>query len=243
MRALLIDDERPAIDRLSDLLKRYPDIDVVGTAQDGISALTLISEKNPDVVFLDIEMPELSGLEVARTLGVGGPMIIFATAFDEHALEAFESCAIDYIVKPINRERLHFTIEKLRRTVDKPSPMDSFFSKVDPPKRLAVKIGSRYEVFDPNLISVAQARDDYTALLVEGREFLSDDSLDSISTRLDPSLFMRVHRGALINVQYLKELRREGDRKYIAILSDKSQSQVSVSRERLTLLKKFLGLD
>lgn len=247
IRAILVDDEIPAIDRLKKLLKIYSDIDVVGEAHDGLAALSLIEEKKPDIIFLDIDMPELNGLEVAKTLGVQGPLIIFVTAYDEHALAAFESSAIDYLVKPINSSRLEFTIDKIRKSVRSKTstPLEGIIKKLqssESPSRLAVKIGAKYEVFNPSLISVATAKDHYTSLVIEGREILSDDSLESISTRLDPSIFIRVHRGAILNINFVKELKREGDRKYTAVMLDKSQTQVPVSRDRLPQLKKFLGL-
>jgi len=247
IRAVVVDDEIPAIDRLKKLLKAYSDIDVVCESHDGLAALSDIEEKKPDIVFLDIDMPELNGLEVAKTLGVNGPLIVFVTAYDEHALAAFESSAIDYLVKPINSSRLDFTIDKIRKSLlkEKNVSLDSLLSNLQRnrnPTRLAVKIGSKYEVFDPSAISVAVSRDHYTSLVVDGRELLSDDSLESIYARLDSNTFVRVHRGAIINIKYLKELKREGDRKYTAILSDKAQTQVLVSRERLPQLKKFLGL-
>ncbi len=247
IRAIVVDDEIPAIDRLKKLLKGYPDIDVVCESSDGLTALSDIEEKKPDVVFLDIDMPELNGLEVAKTLGVGGPLIVFVTAYDEHALAAFESSAIDYLVKPVNSSRLDFAIEKVRKShmKERSSPLDSLLANLQGrgrPARLAVKIGSKYEVFDPSEIAVAVSQDHYTSLIVDGRELLSDDSLESIYSRLDANMFVRVHRGAIINIKYLKELKREGDRKFTAVLSDKGQTQVLVSRERLPQLKKFLGL-
>ncbi len=197
--------------------------------------------------FLDIDMPELNGLEVAKTIGVNGPLIIFVTAYDEHVLAAFESSAIDYLVKPINSARLEFSIEKVRKSLLKEKvSLNALLTNLPSrrtPTRLAVKIGSKYEVFDPNAISVAIARDHYTSLVMDGRELLSDESLESIFARLDPNAFIRVHRSAILNIKYLKELKREGDRKYTAILADKAQTQVLVNRERLPQFKRFLGLD
>ncbi len=248
IRAILVDDEIPAIERLGKLLKSYDDLEIVGEANDGLAALALIEEKKPDVVFLDIDMPELSGLEVAKTLGTKGPPIIFVTAYDEYALEAFESSAIDYLVKPVNSSRLDFTIEKMRKSLlkTKDGALDSLMTKFHAGGsllRLAVKMGIKYEVFDPNRISAALAKDHYTSLLVDGREFLCDDSLESVVSRLDPNIFIRVHRSAALNVRFLKELKREGDRKYTAILMDKDQTEVPISRERLPQVKKFLGMD
>ncbi len=247
IRTLIADDEPPAIVRLKKLLQPFEDFDIIGEASDGLSTLTLVEEKNPDLLFLDIDMPELSGLDVARTLGVSGPMIVFTTAYNEYALEAFESSAIDYLVKPINKARLDFSIEKIRKSHSKTKnlTLDLLFNKLrqkDNPVRLAVRVGNKYEVFDPKDISAILSKDHYSQINVNGRELLSDDSLESIYSRLDCRDFIRIHRGAIINVKLLQELRREGDRKYTAILSDRLQTQVPVSRERLPKLKQILGL-
>lgn len=248
IRVLLIDDEVAAIERLKKLLKTYKDIDVVGECSDGLTALSDIEQKSPDAIFLDIDMPELNGLEVAKTLGNSGPTIVFATAYDEYALAAFEANAIDYIVKPINVARLDKTVEKLRKSLSPKNRPDvsralAAVQGQRSPLRLAVRIGAKFEVFDPRNISAALAKDHYTCLSVEGRELLSDDSLELIGARLDPSIFIRVHRGAIINIHFLKELKREGDRKFTAILTDKSNTEVPVSRDRLPQLKALLGLD
>ena len=179
IRAIVVDDERPAVERLVKMLAVFPDVSMVGEAHDGIEALEVIEMRRPDVVFLDIDMPELGGLEVAKTLGVTGPRIVFVTAHDEHALEAFESFAIDYLVKPVNSGRLERTIEKLRQSRAQAgsgagtgtettsghlsaATLSSVVAKLasaSRPARLAVKLGTRYEVFDPALISAAVATD------------------------------------------------------------------------------------
>lgn len=252
IRAVIIDDEQPALERMRKLLKPYSDFDLVGEATDGLLALSLIEEKKPDVVFIDIDMPELSGLEVAKTLGVQGPLLVFVTAYDDYALQAFESSAIDYLVKPINSLRLEFSIDKIRKSLQptsmhlKNQSLDSLFAKIhttNNPVRLAVKIGVKYEVLDPQQIIAAVAKDHYTALMMNEREVLSDDSLEIILTRLDPHFFIRAHRGAILNARHIKELKREGDRKYMAIMNDKIKSEIPISRERLPYIKKFLGMD
>jgi two-component system LytT family response regulator len=248
IRVLLVDDENAAIERLKKLLKPYKEIDVIGECMDGLTALSAISDKKPDLVFLDIDMPELSGLEVAKTLGTEGPLIVFATAYDEYALAAFESNAIDYVVKPVSVSRLDFTIEKVRKSLASKTKTDlqttlTLLQSTRNPLKLAVRIGAKFEVFDPRNIALVLAKDHYTSLMVDGREFLSDDSLEALNTRLDPNIFIRVHRGAIINILFLKELRREGDRKFTAVLTDKANTEVLVSRDRLPKLKTLLGLD
>lgn len=249
LKVVLVDDERPAIERLKKLLVSHPELKVVGEASDGVTALTLIDQRQPDVVFLDIEMPELSGLEVARTLSrtINPPAIVFATAYDEFALAAFDAAAIDYIVKPINPQRLAITVEKLlRHRAPRSAQLNAAIEKIAPAEeatRFAVKIGSKYEVINPLNISAVLAKDHYSALIVGGRELLCDDSLDTFTSRLDPQIFIRVHRSAILNSRFLKGLRREGDRKFVALLADHALTEVAISRERLPQVRKFLGLE
>jgi two-component system LytT family response regulator len=113
LRAILVDDEKPARARLARMLAQFPEIEIVGEAQDGVAALELIDNVKPEVIFLDIEMPELDGLGVARSLGQDGPAIVFVTAYDEYALKAFDMNTVDYLVKPVAEGRLEVTIQKL----------------------------------------------------------------------------------------------------------------------------------
>jgi len=247
VRAIIVDDEQPARDRLKKLLCGYTDIEIISEATDGTMALEQVESLSPDIVFLDIEMPELNGLEVARTLGVNGPLIVFVTAYDEYALKAFESSAVDYIVKPINSKRLDFSIEKIRKNLSgqKNNNLEELFQKLNQankPIRLAVRIGAKYEVFNPSDISAIIARDHYSTIIVGDKELLSEEPLEAVLGRLDNNLFLRVHRNAILNINYLVELKREGDRKFTAKLSDKRKTEIPISRERLPEIKKFLGL-
>lgn len=248
IKALIADDEAPARSRLARMLAEFKDLQVVGEASNGLEALQAFQNLKPDLAFLDIEMPELNGLEVAETWGGEGPAVVFVTAYSEHALKAFELSAVDYLVKPVSPERLAETMERIRRRGNAPSTeqFQKFLEKLEPgrgTRRMAVKCGAKYKVFEPSQISAVVARDHYAVLLVEGQELLSDDSLDQLAKRLDPAKFLRIHRGAIINLDFLKELEHEGDRKYAAILSDPSKTRLPVSRERLEDLKKVLGLD
>ncbi len=245
IRALLVDDETPARKRLSRLLETYADFEIIGEAENGVLALEKISELKPDLVFLDIEMPELDGLGVARSLGETPPAIVFVTAYDEHALKAFDAAAFDYLLKPVAKARLSKTIDRLREKIGNKQDLSPFLTslrKERAPSRLAIRSGNRYVVFDPKKVSAIIARDHYAALLIDGRELLADDPLDTLATRLDPELFIRIHRSALININYLQTLECEGDRKYTAILSDTSHTKVPIARERLDEVKKKLGL-
>ncbi len=245
MRALIVDDENLARDRLKRLLEKFSDVEIVGEASDGLKALEEVERLKPDVIFLDIEMPELDGLSVADAIKNNGPSVIFVTAYNEHALKAFEVSALDYIVKPINEVRLEEAIKKLRARKTK---ISADYTKLlesisgQGLRRFAVKCGAKFVVFDPSEISAIIARDHYAAIILKDKEFLADDSIESLIERLNPQQFIRIHRGAAINVGYLKELEREGDRKYVAVLSDPQKTRVPVARERLAELKSKLGL-
>ncbi len=248
IRVLIVDDEAPARSRLARMISGFSDLQVVGEASNGLEALQATQDLKPDLVFLDIEMPELNGLETAQAWAGEGPSVVFVTAYSEHALKAFELSAADYLVKPVAPERLAETVEKIRKR-RRPAAFEEmarFYEKMEEgqaKRRMAVKCGAKYRVFDPALISAVVARDHYVVILVEGQELLVDDSLDTLSKRLDPRKFLRVHRSALINLDYLKELEHEGDRKYLAVLSDAAKTRLPISRERLDDLREKLGLD
>jgi two-component system LytT family response regulator len=248
IKVLLVDDESPARSRLSRLLADIKDIKVVGEASNGLEALQVSQRLEPDLVLLDIEMPELNGLEVAEAWGGEGPAVVFVTAYSEHALKAFELSAVDYLVKPVTPERLAAAVERVRR---RKGPLGSpkihqLLEKMEEgraKRRMAIKCGSKYKIFDPAQVSAVVAKDHYALLLVEGLELLADDRLETLAQRLDPEKFLRIHRSAIINLDFLKELEHEGDRKYLAVLSDQAKTRLPVSRERLEDLKKRLGLD
>ena len=244
LRVLLVDDETPARDRLRRLLGAHADVTCVGEAADGLQALEKIAALQPDLVFLDIQMPELDGLAVAAAIPKGGPLVVFATAFDEHAIRAFELAAVDYLLKPITKERLADALDRVRAS---PSPAvdvaRAVLASLRPTsRRMAVRSGAKYVVFDTERIAAILARDHYSMILVDGRELLSDDSLDKLMDQLDDGTFLRVHRGAILNVGFVQELHNEGDRKYVASLSDAARTQVPISREKLDELKSRLGI-
>jgi two-component system LytT family response regulator len=248
IKALIVDDEALARTRLARLLSDFPDIQIVGEAANGMEALQKQQETEPDLAFLDIEMPELNGLEVAEAWGAEGPAVVFVTAYSEHALKAFELSALDYLVKPVAPERLAETVARVRKRKNPPAS-DAFHRLLEKleegraKRRMAVKCGNKFRVFNPSQVSAVIARDRYSVLLVDGQELLSDDGLDSLAQRLDPARFLRIHRSAIINLDFLKELEHEGDRKYTAVLSDPAKTRLPISRERLEDLKKELELD
>lgn len=251
LRVLLVDDEAPARARLVRLLAAQPGVMVVGEASDGVRALEAARALAPDVVLLDIQMPELDGLAVAAALGAwaeDAPSIVFVTAHDVHAVRAFELAAVDYLLKPVARERLARALDRARerrRAGDARGAATSAVSALRragvPMERMAVRVGSRFVVFATARIRAIRAQDHYAALLVDDRELLADDSLDELELVLDPSLFVRIHRSALVNVTRILALEHEGDRKYVAVLDD-GTTRLPVARERLDDVKARLGV-
>jgi len=237
MNVLIVDDEAPARDRMRRMVGAVDGFSVIGEAGDGVTALEQCAALRPDLVLLDIDMPELDGLGVAAALGERGPAIVFVTAYDEHALKAFELAAVDYLVKPVAKERLAAALEKVRTRRE---PQIQLAGR---PTRMAVKCGAKFIVFDPLRVCAVISRDHYSAILVDGKELLADDPLDELCRRFGTDGFLRVHRGAMINVAFLRELVHEGDRRYIAVLSDPEQTRVPISRERLPSVKAALGID
>jgi DNA-binding LytR/AlgR family response regulator len=253
LRCFIADDEPTARQRLQRLLGALPEVCVVGEAADGVSALERLEACHPDVLLLDIAMPELDGLGVAAALAAAPaavPAIIFVTAYDEHALRAFELSAVDYLVKPVRAERLVAALAKVtRRGLAHGSSAAELSAVLDqlqslrPLRRMAARSGAKFIVFDPARVHGIVARDHYSVLLLDQQELIVDDSLDQLSRRFGAAQFLRVHRGAVINLALLRELVHEGDRRYVAVLADRAGTRVPVSRERLPALRAALGLD
>ena len=254
LTALLIDDEKLARDRLRRLVQKHDDIKIIGEAENGVLALEKIERHKPDIVFLDIEMPELDGLSVAEALllptspEMHRPHVIFITAFQEYALKAFEVSAADYLLKPVVESRLATALARVRRRSSRPqaaviTPATlQAFNGDQPLKRLAVRCGTKFLVVDTDRINAIVSRDHYSAILIDGRELLSDDSLDVFVSRLDSKRFLRVHRSAIVNLDTVKELEREGDRKFTAVLNDVTSTRIPISRERLDEIRARFGI-
>lgn len=254
LRCFIADDEPLARERTKRLLRGIADVEVIGEAGDGLTTLEQVTASSPDVLLLDIQMPELDGLGVASALAesAAAPLIIFVTAYDEHALAAFELAALDYLVKPVDAERLVKAIERARRARSRPEPAEALpgqlaalLARLGPTqaaRRMAVRCGAKLVVFDPSQARALVARDHYSAIVMGAGELLADDPLERLARRFDASAFLRVHRNAFINLSHLRELQHEGDRRYVAVLDDAAGTRIVVSRERLAALRAALGL-
>lgn len=243
MKLLVVDDERVARSRLKRMLAPLDDIEVVGEAADGEEALARIAELQPDVVLLDIRMPGMNGIELAHQLP-DQTHVIFTTAYDEYAVQAFEAAAVDYLLKPVASERLIAAIDKvrlLRRPAERNELMrmlERLAERRELP-RIHARRGDTIRVFDPREITRFHAQDRYTVFRHGGRKFLLDESIVSLEKRLGPWGFLKVHRSELVNLQKISALRREDD---VTLVELADGQRAVVSRRSLKALKEHLGI-
>jgi two-component system LytT family response regulator len=216
LRVLIVDDEPVARRRIRRLLRTERDIEVIGEAGDGRAAVQAIAEKQPDLVFLDVQMPELDGFGVLREIGPRRtPGVVFVTAFDQYALRAFEVHAIDYLLKPFTRERLLAAIARVRqelepeRGVTDPRLVALLEELRDRPRflqRLPVRAGARIVLLETGDIDWVQAADNYVLLHSAGRGFLMRETLTRLEQELDPQEFVRIHRSAMVRLDRIGDL-------------------------------------
>jgi len=233
---LIIDDEQPARDRLRRLVEAMPLYTVVGEAANGAQALERIRELSPDVLLLDISMPGMDGMSLARVLQQGGasPAVVFCTAYQDQALRAFEVEAVDYVVKPVRAERLEKALDKARRFLGRDADQE--------PEReyfLRSTVGGKVVLTPIHRVICLLAEDKYTTVIHEKGSTVIDDSLTELEERF-PTLFFRVHRNALISRKHLRGLERTSDGNTLALLSG-TDRKPEVSRRNAAALRKLLS--
>jgi two-component system, LytTR family, response regulator len=244
LRAVIVDDEPLARSRLAALLAEDGRVELVGQAGDGRSAVPLIHDKRPDVVFLDVQMPVLDGFDVLDLLAEPRPQVVFVTAYDEYALRAFEVHALDYLTKPVRRQRLALAIERVAEQMAFKRPSPGFEAlrrerKSEPLQRLTLRAGRRLRVVEIGEIRYVEAEEKLVfAHLAEGRR-ATDFTLKELEKRLDPTRFARIHRAFIVNVAVVRELVPAVAGTYQLVLDD--GSRLPVSRRRLRTVKALLG--
>ena len=252
--ALIVDDEKPARDELAFLLKGFPDVSVVGQARNGLEALALIKDKNPDVVFLDVEMPGLDGFGVLRKLvekKVPLPHVVFATAYDHYALKAFEVSAVDYLLKPFDKSRVGRALARARQFMDShaadagrlESLLESIGVRAAPPTKLLLKTSQRLLLIDAEEMVFATIEDGLITIHTRELEGASNyRTLEDLQETLDPKCFWRVHRSYVVNVNHIKEVVPWFKSSYQLRMDDRRSSNVPVSRAQTRRLREFLNL-
>ena len=230
LRTLLVDDEAPARALLREYLGDCAGIEVIGESANGFEAVKTIAEQQPDLVFLDVQMPKLDGFEVLELLEPP-PAVVFCTAYDEFALRAFEVHAVDYLLKPFGRERLVEALARVRERLNAPAPAMRLSAAARPPghfvERLLVRDGAKVHVIPAGRIDYLEAQDDYVAIHAEGRSWLKHQTLAELAEGLDPARFVRVHRSYIANVERIARLELYAKDSRVAILHDARQLPVS----------------
>jgi two-component system, LytTR family, response regulator len=240
LRTLLVDDEEPARERLRRLLAEIGDVEIVGEAEDGEQAMEQIATLTPDVVFLDIQMPACSGMEVAASLAAPRPRIIFCTAFEEYAVDAFELNAVDYLLKPVNRARLNKALSRVRGiTADADRAIDRVARAEGSPTRFLARRGATFLVVPASDVLYFLSEGGLTKLQAAGQHYWMSPSLNDLESRLDPARFFRISRAAIVNLDAVREVRPTGGGQGQISLTD--GTRLEVSRRRFADLTTRLG--
>jgi two-component system, LytTR family, response regulator len=231
--ALIVDDEDLARLVLRELIQSHPDIEVVAECANGFEAVKAVAEHKPDLIFLDVQMPKLSGFDVLELIGTE-TAVIFVTAYDQYAMRAFEVHAVDYLLKPIGRERFEAAFERAKsRLGEKLPPAPELAASARPPKqfldRIVVRDGTHVTLIPVGKLDYAEAQDDYVALATGGKKHLKQQTIASLEACLDPDRFVRVHRSYIVNFERVVRIEPYAKDSRIAILADNTRLPVSKS--------------
>jgi two-component system response regulator LytT len=257
LSTVIVDDEQLARDELAYLLKDIGDIDVVAQGKNGVEAVNLIREHNPDLVFLDVQMPGLDGFGVIKKLldrKLPLPKIVFATAFDQYAVKAFEVNAIDYLLKPFDKKRVAQSVQKVRAKLDPESAstnkLETLVRMLESQKpqtsKILLKAAGRLFLVDQKDICFASIEDGIISVATTGTASMEGQSncrtLEELLDSLDPNLFWRAHRSYLVNINRIKEVVPWFKSSYQLRMDDKKQTEIPVSRAQTKRLRELFGL-
>lgn len=247
VRLVVVDDEKLARDRVKGFLAKIPDVELVGEAEDGTAAVEVIEKENPDLVLLDVQMPGGDGFSVLRALK-DPPHVIFATAYDEYAIKAFEVEAIDYLLKPFSQGRLVDAIERVRQRIDEGATRAdaAALARVAEParayaKQIPVHTARKILVLPVEEILWFAVESRLVYAHVDGRAYMTNFTLRELEERLDPEVFFRAHKSRLVNLQQVKEIARWFGGRYRLVMKDEQSSQVELSRVQARELRARLG--
>ncbi|HLJ50372.1 MAG TPA: LytTR family transcriptional regulator DNA-binding domain-containing protein [Bryobacteraceae bacterium] len=253
IRVFLIDDEPLAIKRLARLLNETGRVEIIGQSSDPIEALAGLDSDPPDVLFLDIQMPGLTGFELLSRLNPQ-PLVVFTTAWDQYALQAFEVHSVDYLLKPIESQHLDRALSKLERITSGGAPrpdlqelLGKLASRLTSPgpkylDRVASRIGERVELVELSRITHFFANDKLTWASTPAKNYVVDYTIQDLESKLDPQRFTRISRAVVVNVDHIQELHNWFAGKMVVRLKDEKRTELPVSRDRVRALKERLGI-
>jgi two-component system LytT family response regulator len=249
MRAYVVDDERLAVDRLTRLLAATGRVEIVGSETDPVAALELLRSTPIDVLFLDIQMPGLTGFELLARLD-HDVTVVFTTAYDRYAIDAFGVNSLDYLLKPIEPERLERALDKVERFAGQAPPdvrllARELAAQLAPNRRLeriASRVGERTAVLEVSRVSHFTSKDKLTFAVVNGHEHVIDHTLTELEAQLDARRFARIHRATIVNIGFVQELFPAVDGGVLVRLKDEHKTELSVARDRVRELKQRLGI-
>ena len=242
LRTLVVDDEELARQVMRELLRAHNEIEVIAECRNGLEAVKAVSEHKPDLLFLDVQMPKLTGFDVLELIGPSVP-VIFVTAYDEYAMKAFEVHAVDYLLKPVGKERLAAALQRVKSRVAEKLPPPAELAAAARPagqfaERLVVKDGTRVTLVPVGKLDYAEAQDDYVALATEGKKHLKQQTIASLEAALNPRLFVRIHRSYIVNLERVARIEPYGKDSRVAVLS--SGIKLPVSRAGYSRLQSLL---
>jgi two-component system LytT family response regulator len=240
--ALIVDDEELARHVLRELLALHPEIQVLAECANGFEAVKAVAEHKPELIFLDVQMPKLTGFDVLELIGTDAA-IIFVTAYDQYAMRAFDVHAVDYLLKPVGRERFEAALARAKTHMgEKMPPAQELAASARAPQqhleRIVVKDGTRVTLIPVSKLDYAESQDDYVALATQGRKHLKQHTIASLEAGLDPALFVRIHRSYIVNLERVVRIEPYGKDSRLAILTD--GTRLPVSRAGYARLKSLL---
>lgn len=239
-KVLIADDESIAREILQTHLNRYPQIELLAACSDGKEALNMIEKNEPDIIFLDIQMPELNGIDLVKNLTISKlPLIVFVTAFDNYAIRAFESNAIDYLLKPFDEERFDKTFQKVLKQLELTNKQEfsavfekygQFFQQIIQPNYaeiITIKDGGRIQLFKTKDLIYIEADGNYISIHTEKSKHLQLETLSNFEKKLNPKTFVRIHRSTIVNLNFIKEIQSHFNGDYSVILKNEKTLRMS----------------
>ena len=246
LKTLLIEDEELARNLLRSYLKDHPDIEIIGECENGFDGVKAINDKKPDLVFLDIQMPKITGFEMIELLD-HKPQIIFTTAYDQYALKAFELNAVDYLLKPFSKERMQKAIEKVvhhihnaESNIEKLEELSNFRPGEAFIDRVVVKDRHKIHIITVDKIRYIESLDDYVMIYTTDGRHMKQKTMKYFETYLDPKNFIRIHRSFIVQVDNIAEIQQYEKESYVVILKDKDKTKLKVSKTGYKKIKEVL---